>query len=229
MRWRGVGAAVGLFAAACAPAPATPPTPRSTAAASTAPAALAPRDARIPAAAVQWRGYAIRTWRFYFAMAEPPAILFGQIHAESRWRCEATSPAGAQGCAQFMPTTAVWIQTLLPAEVRAECPATSGCPTSAKWALAAASKFDWLLWTALKDVDAPSDRWAMALVGYNGGEGWVKRERSEARRRGRDAGRWWGEVEQVCLRAEWACKESRDYPKVILRKWMPLYETWLAS
>ncbi len=228
-RWLVLGA-VGLIAAACASAPeplvSAAPLPVVAAA---SPAALTPRDPRIPAAAVQWRGYAIRTWRFYFALAEPPAILFGQVHQESRWRCEATSPVGAQGCAQFMPTTAVWIQTLLPAEVRAECPAASGCPTSAKWALAAASKFDWLLWKALEEIDAPSDRWAMALVSYNGGSGWMKRERSEARRRGRDAGRWWGEVEQVCLRAEWACRESRGYPVAIQRRWQPLYETWLTA
>lgn len=190
---------------------------------------LAPRDPRIPAPAVQWRTYGIRVWRVHFALAEPPAILFGQIHQESRWRCDAVSPVGAQGCAQFMPATAVWIQTLLPDDVRALCSAREGCPTSPRWALAAAALYDWRLWTALAEIPTASDRWAMALVGYNGGPGWVRRERDDARRQGRDPERWWGSVEEVCLRAGWACRESRAYPTVILRQWVPLYTAWLGG
>lgn len=40
--------------------------------------------------------------------AVPPRVLAAQIASESSWRTDATSPAGAQGIAQFMPQT--WAQ-----------------------------------------------------------------------------------------------------------------------
>ncbi|MBP6897390.1 MAG: transglycosylase SLT domain-containing protein [Pseudacidovorax sp.] len=46
-----------------------------------------------------------RTW----GLDAPVATFAAQVHQESRWRADARSPVGAQGLAQFMPSTASWI------------------------------------------------------------------------------------------------------------------------
>ena len=64
------------------------------------------------------------------------------------------------------------------------------------------------------------DKWAFAQAAYNGGPGWTKRERRLcAALPGCDPRRWYGHVEQQChpKRADWACKENRDYPIRIRR------------
>ncbi len=42
----------------------------------------------------------------------PVSVFAAQIHTESWWRNDTVSGAGAQGLAQFMPSTARWLPTL---------------------------------------------------------------------------------------------------------------------
>lgn len=46
---------------------------------------------------------------------------------------------------------------------------------------------------------------------------------------GCDSTRWFGNVENICLRASWACRENREYPKRILYRHAPLYQAWGPS
>jgi membrane-bound lytic murein transglycosylase MltF len=64
----------------------------------------------------------------------------------------------------------------------------------------------------------------VALVKYNGGSGWVAREARAAEAAGDDPTRWFGHVENYCLRAKWACTENRDYPRKILFRWWPMFQ-----
>jgi soluble lytic murein transglycosylase-like protein len=187
----------------------------------------------IPPAASRYRTFLMQAWQYHFAMAEDPAIGFGQIHQESRFDCTAISPGGSRGCAQFMPATAEWINNLIPAEVRARCPSTAGCPMDPRWALTALVEYDWRLWTAGTWAASGRERWAFTLAAYNGGSAVSGGERTAcAQSRGCDPARYFGHVERFCGatgRSAASCRENRQYPRVILDRWTPLYHTWLRG
>ena len=214
-----------------APAPPTPtpaPAPASVVDADTVAAedstdhvvSVTPQE--IPRQAAAYRGNFIRIWRFYFALAESPTIGFAQVHQESRWKADARSKYAA-GLAQFTPETAADFSRLLPAEIRAACPGKSGCPLDPNWALHALSLYDFRLhkmhsWAATND-----DRWRLALASYNGGAGWIMKERARAGGSAR-----WQDIVDNCMRAAASCQENREYPVRILEKWRPLYQRWLG-
>lgn len=189
----------------------------------------AERPEAIPPQAERYARTLARAWQHYFDLAEPASIGFAQVHQESRWKATARSPVGASGLGQFMPATADWIHELLPADVQAECGAARGCPEDPRWALEALAKFDYLLHRGAGWAAPAEDRWAVALAGYNGGEGWIRRERAAAAQRGVAADGWFDKLETVCLRSAAACRENREYPRVILRRWRPLYAGWLGD
>lgn len=73
---------------------------------------------------------------------------------------------------------------------------------------------------------APGDcqRMAMALAAYNGGLGWVQRDKGLAKARGADPLIWWDQVERFNAgRSSAAFRENRGYPRRILRSLEPLY------
>jgi len=198
-----------------------------------APAASAPGDFAVPEGAFRYRSLLMQAWQFHFAMAEDPAIGFGQVHQESRFNCEARSPKGSKGCAQFMDVTAAEVNQWIPAAVRAACPQKSGCPFDPRWALTAMVEYDYRLWTGVKDVRASYERWGFTLSAYNGGGAVTGGERSAcAHSHGCDPGRYFGNVERFCGaygRSEASCRENREYPHVILERWAPGYHRWLHS
>ena len=62
------------------------------------------------------------------------------------------------------------------------------------------------------------DRWQFAWAAYNRGPGWVNREARKCKSIiGCDHTIWDDNVDEICLRAAWACKEGKAYPKKILR------------
>ena len=159
--------------------------------------------------------------RSVWGLSAPVATFAGQIQQESAWRERAQSPY-AQGLAQFTPDTARWISGLYPDLAGADV-------WNPQWAILALVRYDRWLWDRLSSVPEQCDRMAMTLAGYNGGAGWIDRERAKARSAGLDASRWWGHVETVCLRAQWACTENRDYPRRILHRHEPVYRSWGAG
>jgi len=185
--------------------------------------------AGVPREALLYRSDVIRAWHFYFGLGESFSTAFAQIHQESAFKATARSSAGALGLGQFTPPTAAWIASLLPADVRATCGQAGGCPLDPKWAIQAMCQYDKRLWGNASWAATPDDRWAVALAGYNGGEGWIPKERRAAIQMGLEDNRWWDNIERACVRRADACRENRDYPKVILRRWAPLYRGWLGA
>jgi len=147
----------------------------------------------------------------------PVAVFAAQIHQESAWREAARSPVGAQGMAQFMPATADWIAKAYPAELGANQ------PFNPSWALRALVTYDRWLWERIQAADA-CHRMAFVLSSYNGGLGWVQRDRKAAADKGLEPGEWWASVETVNAgrsAANW--RENRGYPERILKRHTPLY------
>lgn len=222
---------VAVASAACSsPSPAQP-IPSSTAVALSTPTpVLTPRssDPRIPPEALKYRRQIIKSWQRSFGLDESPATAFAQIHQESRFRAEAKSPVGASGLGQFMPATAAWINDMLPADQR--CVDKNGCPTDPNWAIAATCEFDRRLFFVYgKITSVISDRWGFALAAYNAGEGSVRRERETCTHMGAcKSDRWFEHTENACSRLPSNCTETREYVRVIMLKWKPMYQQWLS-
>ena len=177
------------------------------------------RAAQPPQAALQYRDDVIRNARLEWGLSAPVADFAAQLHQESGWRPDAISPAGAQGLAQFMPATADWISQLMPGLNSRE-------PFNPAWAIRALVSYDRWLW---QRVSAASDceRMAMTLSGYNGGLGWVQRDRRLASQKGLDSTRWFGHVATVNAgRSTASWRENRHYPQHILFTLAPRYLSW---
>lgn len=155
----------------------------------------------------------------HFGLAAPSARLAAQIQQESGWRPTAQS-LYAQGLAQFTPATAKWLPDI--------CPELAGFdPWDALQSVRAMACYDAWLYRrsrALGDSTGLDDcsRWHFALRAYNGGEGWLMRERRLALAAG-DNPNDWATVARHRARAGWAHRENIDYPARILGRWEPRY------
>ena len=171
---------------------------------------------QVPQAAQQYRSELVRNARAIWGMEAPVATFAAQVHQESAWKPGAVSHVGAQGLAQFMPTTSAWIAGLYPA-------LASNQPYNPSWSLRALVQYDaWI--HARVSAATPCDRMAKVLSSYNGGLGWVQRDEALAKRKGLNAAAWWGHVETVNAgrsAANW--RENRDYPRRILQRLEPAY------
>ncbi|EBM3940641.1 lytic transglycosylase domain-containing protein [Salmonella enterica] len=175
-----------------------------------------------PTAALKYRSDVIRSARVDWGLNAPVADFAAQLHQESGWDPAARSPVGAEGLAQFMPSTADWIAGLMPHLASRE-------PYNPGWAIRALVSYDRWLWSRVAVPDG-CERMAMTLSAYNGGLGWVNRDRRLARTRGLDDVRWFGSVETVNAgrsAANW--QENRHYPQRILRELAPRYLSWGGS
>jgi soluble lytic murein transglycosylase-like protein len=159
-----------------------------------------------------------RNARAVWGMSAPVAVFAAQIHQESRWHADAQSTVGAQGVAQFMPQTAMWISGAY--KLGEPQPYNTG------WALRALVTYDRYLWQRVTAA-SPCDRMAMTLSAYNGGLGWVYRDQELAAKKGADRSRWFGSIEKFNAgRSADNFAQNRDYPQVILLKWQPIYVGW---
>ncbi len=188
----------------------------------------------IPPGAVKYRAMLMQAWQYYFNLDQDPAIGFSQVHQESRFDCSAVSPGGSLGCAQFTTATAERIHKLIPPEVRATCPKRSGCPTDPRWAFTAMVQYDWELWSGAKWAAGARERWGFTLASYNGGPGWASGSERKAceKTRGCNPSRYFDHVERMCGatgRSAASCAENRQYPRIILDHWGPVYRRWLGS
>lgn len=172
-----------------------------------------------PTAALKYRSDVIRNARLEWGLSAPVADFAAQLHQESGWRPDAVSPVGAEGLAQFMPATAEWISQMVPALNSRE-------PFNPAWAIRALVSYDLWLWQRVSAINN-CERMAMAMSGYNGGLGWVQRDKRLASQQGLDSSRWFGHVATVNAgrsAANW--RENRHYPQRILHELAPRYLTW---
>lgn len=172
----------------------------------------------IPRAAYQHRDTLIRASRAVWGLDAPVSVFAAQIHTESWWRNETVSSAGAQGLAQFMPSTARWLPAVAP-EVGKPAPFNPG------WSLRACVTYDKYLWDRLaakgaqKKTLTPCDRMAFTLSAYNGGAGWTNRDRDLAAHKGLNPDRYFGSVETVNAgRRASAKRENQRYVSFIFER-----------
>ncbi|MGH8040344.1 MAG: transglycosylase SLT domain-containing protein [Stenotrophomonas sp.] len=182
--------------------------------------ALASSPVAIPEASALHRHRVEQVVADVWGVNGSPARLAAQLHQESGWRIKARSPVGAQGIAQFMPDTARWMaQQFSPQLGQFD-------PWDPVQAIHAAALYDrWLLdrvqpigWTPLSDCS----RWAFAMRGYNGGEGWLLRERGLTIAGRADANDW-QQVERFRARGPGPHAENIAYPRRILLTLEPAY------
>lgn len=156
----------------------------------------------------------VRIARFYNGLEAPVPMYAAQIHQESSWNPNAKSIYAA-GLTQFTADTAEWIGKVYP-ELR---PVDVFNPT---WAMKALVLYDTRLYGQI-DAKDKCNRYAFVLSGYNGGPGWVTRDKNLAKKNGADPMVWWGSVEKYSPRSAAAMKENRDYPRKILLKHQKKY------
>ncbi|WP_282339408.1 transglycosylase SLT domain-containing protein [Pseudomonas sp. PS02288] len=171
----------------------------------------------IPAQADSYRRELTRIAQAEWGLDAPVATFAAQIHQESAWRFDAKSSAGAQGLGQVMPTTATWLGEVFPDALG------NVQPYNPTWSMQALVSYD--RWLADRiQARTPCEQGAMVLSSYNGGLGWLNRDRKRASAKGADQLVWFGSVERYNAgRSAAAFKENRDYPRRILRRWEPLY------
>nr|WP_330359756.1 transglycosylase SLT domain-containing protein [Solemya pervernicosa gill symbiont] len=174
----------------------------------------------IPSKANAYKRDLIRIAHTHVGLDAPIARYAAQIHQESTWRSDAQSQY-ADGLAQFTPSTAKWIAEIYPDHLE------GAAPFSPRWAMTALVIYDRHLLNRVKPWHARDvtecDRWAMTLSAYNGGPGWLRRDRRLAAAAGDDPDRWFGHVEHHTNRAAWAELENRHYPVRILHQLEPRY------
>ena len=175
------------------------------------------RDPRIPSLAYGLKRAVRAEVNYYWGLEQKGTVFYSQIHQESSWNPDAQSKY-ASGLAQFTPDTAKWISKLYPVDLG------ENNPLDARWAIRACVRYDRWLYDRNSFAFNENDRWRFSLSGYNGGAGWVSRDRSLAEMNGRDSTRWICNVEHFSNRAAWAIKENRDYVAKILDRWFPMYE-----
>jgi Transglycosylase SLT domain len=163
----------------------------------------------------------------------PVARITARFHQESRFRPDARSHVGATGLGQFMPATAADMAKFHATEC---APAD---PLSAAWSIRCAILYDRSLIAALRPfapvatvgrADAArmaelSDctKWAFGLSSYNGGAGWLNRDRKLAQASGSNPNLWFRQVEAWSNRSSGAWRENRDYVRRIMLEIEPAY------
>ena len=173
-------------------------------------------EVTIPRAAQQYRATLVRAAHATWGLDAPVAVFAAQVHTESWWRNNTVSHAGAQGLAQFMPATARWLPSVAP-ETGKPAPFNPG------WSLRALCVYDKWLWDRVAG-HSDFERMAFALSAYNGGLGWVNRDRKKARALGLDDRVWFDSVENVNVgRSRAAFAENRQYPRRILKERQQVY------
>ncbi|ANF62131.1 lytic transglycosylase [[Haemophilus] ducreyi] len=172
-----------------------------------------------PQAAKQYQRELTRNSHAIGGLNAPVALFAAQIHQESQWNVTALSHVGAQGLAQFIPQIASWIASQYP-ELK------TNQPFNPDWALRALVLYDYWLYPRIHAA-TDCDRWAFVLSAYNGGLGWVQRDKRKARIQGLDPMAYWHTVESVNAgRSRANFIENRGYPKRIIYRWQLRYMHW---
>jgi membrane-bound lytic murein transglycosylase MltF len=176
--------------------------------------ALAAAQETVPANAWRWRATLIREVRVWWGWSDSTWAA-AQIHQESRWR-ETARSLYAAGLGQQTPDTVKWLSAIYPKELG------GGNALNPQWSIRALVAYMRRAWVQY-DVPNEENRFSFALAAYNGGGGWVNRERLKAATMGLDPNVWEGNVALVRVRGIAAFTENRDYPRKILGRWRPMY------
>ena len=136
-------------------------------------------------------------------------LISAQIYAESSFRSDVKSNAGAVGLMQIMPSTAKWLGVDPKLLTKPEVSISLGC------------YYDWRLYAALKEIDIERDRLAITLASYNCGPGRMRRARRKSSNGGSEA----SPSSSGCATGSWdkvkpyLPKETQRYVPKIFRKY----------
>lgn len=168
--------------------------------------------AQVPEACRAYERDITRQAHNVFGITDPPvSVLAAQMQQESSCNPRAQSPFAA-GLTQFTPGTAKDMARKYPTELGA------ADPFNPRWAIAAQALY-------MRDLTraAPGatwcDTWAFGLAAYNGGPGWLVRDRAQCRLSPDcNPSRWFDHVADTPdrRRAPHNIAENRGYPKRIL-------------
>ena len=145
-------------------------------------------------------------------LLEYRSVLGAQIKQESWWCPDAVSPADARGLCQAIPGTVAWLGP------KTDPPCFD--PFNPRCCIKIQGVF---MGRLLKKNKSSAATWLdtvkFALVGYNAGPTWVRREKRacEESRRRCNPRVWDGNVSNHCLRRDAACEESQNYIVRVLR------------
>jgi soluble lytic murein transglycosylase-like protein len=168
-----------------------------------------------PAEAQHYKLTLRREAQLAWGLQAPVATFAAQVHQESHWNINARSAVGAQGLAQFMPSTTQWIGGLTPS--LGERAAYN--PT---WSLRALVTYDHWLAVRINALDE-CQRMAFALQAYNSGLGWVYKRQRLSPTPGQCLGAACSINPGVTPASQ---REAEGYPRLILQRWEPLYAGW---
>lgn len=168
--------------------------------------------AGIPLDAKRWQRELTHVAHQQYGLGAPTATLAALIHQESRWQAGVVSPAGAQGLAQFMPATANWMPSVFPQ-------LQTAAPFDPRWSIRAMVLYT--VWINDRvTAEDNCEQWAFILSAYNGGLGWVNRDKQLAKNNGANPYVFFGEVERFNAgRSTANFTENRNYAHLILRKY----------
>ena len=175
----------------------------------------------IPSRAYHYKRDLMRHAQYVYGINAPIAMFGAQIHKESTWNPNARSPF-ADGLTQFTPETVDFVSKKFPELIAAE-------PFDPIWAIQAMLLYDkWLkeqisFWPDGVGELTPCDHWSFVLSSYNGGYGWIIRDRRLTRENGYNHNIWFNNVELFTRRSAAATRENRNYPRRILGDLYQLY------
>lgn len=180
----------------------------------------------VPLPARPYQRTMIRESRAVWGITAPTALFGAQIQTESAWRPGAHSIYAA-GLSQFIPSTADMMERKYPE-------LGNDGPLNPQWAIRALVRYDHDIYRGrfVNAVPPASecDKWGFVLSGYNGGEGWISRDRAQCEQRaGCDPSRWYGHVERYTTRSASNAQQNREYMKRIELQYQPLYRSWAPS
>lgn len=171
----------------------------------------------IPAEAKRWQRELTAAARESYGLNAPVSTLAALIHQESTWRANAISSVGAQGLAQFMPATANWMPEIYPHLATPQ-------PFDPRWSIRAMVLYTKWLNQRIKSGNE-CEQWAFVLSSYNGGLGWVNKDKKLAASQGLNELHWFENVATVNSgRSAANFNENRTYPSLILLQISPSYQ-----
>jgi soluble lytic murein transglycosylase-like protein len=171
---------------------------------------------QVPTDANRYRLTLIREARAAWGLNAPVAAFAGQIHQESGWNANATSPMGAVGMAQFMPSTSAWLSGLYPS-------LAEHAPRHPTWAIRAMVTYDLRQYRAVRKANDDCQRFAFALSAYNGGLAWVHRRQAISTQPGTCFGLTCTLNPGIRPAAQ---AENEAYPRRVLLVHQKLYANW---
>ncbi len=169
----------------------------------------------IPDNAYRYKRSVIAEAQYVFGLDAPVSMLAGQIHQESTWRPDVCSPY-ACGLSQFTDDTRDYVNNKFPE-------LDDGDVMNPKWAIKAQALYMGDLKRRISAIDECND-YGFSLAAYNGGAGWIFREKNLVEQQGGNRDQYWNSVEDVSARADWAKEENRHYPRKIIFSLQYLYK-----